>query len=73
MEDVRDDLKGTAKESSLVAWALHSGLETGTHTFDQIHADLAPDGGTVQMFGRLGYAERVAPSPRWPIEAKILS
>lgn len=41
--------------------------------YDQIHQDLAPKGETVQMFGRLGYAERVAPSPRWPIEAKILS
>jgi hypothetical protein len=41
--------------------------------YDQIHADLAPEGGTVQMFGRLGYAERVGPSPRWPIEAKIIS
>ena len=47
--------------------------EEMTAIYDQIHADLAPDGGTVQMFGRLGYAERVAPSPRWPIEAKILS
>lgn len=41
--------------------------------YEQIHHDLAPSGGTVQMFARLGYAERVAPSPRWPIEAKILS
>lgn len=41
--------------------------------YDQIHTELAPDGGTVQMFGRLGYAERVGPSPRWPIEAKIIS
>ena len=41
--------------------------------YEQIHEELAPDGGTVQMFGRLGYAERVGPSPRWPIEAKIIS
>lgn len=47
--------------------------EEMTAIYDQIHADLAPDGGTVQMFGRLGYAERVGPSPRWPIEAKIIS
>ena len=41
--------------------------------YEQIHQDLAPNGGTIQMFARLGYAERVAPSLRWPIESKILS
>jgi hypothetical protein len=37
-----------------------------------IHRRLAPDGGTVQMFGRIGYGPSVAPSPRWPLEAKIV-
>ncbi|MEM1365725.1 MAG: twin-arginine translocation pathway signal protein [Pseudomonadota bacterium] len=42
--------------------------------YDQIHTMLAPDGGTVQMLARLGYVlENVPPSPRWPIEAKIIS
>lgn len=38
----------------------------------QIHKMLNATGKTVQMFGRLGYAAPVAPSPRWPIEAKII-
>jgi hypothetical protein len=36
-----------------------------------IHERLAPDGGTVQMFARIGYGPDVAPSPRWPLESKI--
>ncbi len=40
--------------------------------YDRTQKMLAPDGGTVQMLARLGYAERVAPSPRWPLEAKIV-
>jgi hypothetical protein len=41
--------------------------------YAQIHRDLAPDGGTVQMFARLGYCADVPPSPRWPIDAKVLN
>ena len=37
-----------------------------------LHARLAPRGGTVQMLARIGYGPEVAPSPRWPLEAKIL-
>jgi hypothetical protein len=36
------------------------------------HKLLAPQGGTVQMLGRLGYGAAVGPSPRWPLEAKII-
>jgi hypothetical protein len=39
----------------------------------QIHHRLAPAGGTVQMLGRLGYAESVPPSPRWPLQTRIRS
>ncbi|GAA6180891.1 nitroreductase family protein [Shimia sp. NS0008-38b] len=39
--------------------------------YADIHNRLAPDGGTVQMFARIGYGPEVAPSPRWPLEAKI--
>jgi len=39
--------------------------------YKQVHDLLAPNGGTVQMLARLGYGERVAQSPRWPLEAKI--
>ncbi len=35
------------------------------------HLHLAPEGGTVQMLGRLGYGPQVGHSPRWPLEAKI--
>ena len=38
-----------------------------------LHATLAPEGGTVQMLARIGYGPEVAPSPRWPLEAKILN
>jgi hypothetical protein len=37
-----------------------------------IHDRLAPAGGTVQMFARIGYGPTAAPSPRWPLEAKIV-
>jgi hypothetical protein len=40
--------------------------------YTDLHRRLAPDGGTVQMLARIGYGPTVAPSPRWPLEAKIL-
>lgn len=40
--------------------------------YRDLHARLAPQGGTVQMLARIGYGPEVAPSPRWPLEAKIL-
>jgi len=40
--------------------------------YDECHKMLAPDGGTVQMLGRLGYAEQSNPSPRWALETKII-
>ncbi len=41
--------------------------------YAQAHRSLAPDGGTVQMLARLGYAATVPPSPRWALETRILS
>ncbi len=41
--------------------------------YTKAHEMLAPDGGTVQMLGRLGYGQTPAQSPRWPIERKILN
>lgn len=35
-------------------------------------AMLAPGGGRVQMLGRLGYGPSVKPSPRWPLETRIV-
>ncbi len=40
--------------------------------YRDIHARLAPEGGTVQMFARAGYGPQVGPSPRWPLEAKVV-
>jgi hypothetical protein len=40
--------------------------------YADIHKRLAPDGGTVQMFARIGYGPAVEPSPRWPLEKKIV-
>jgi hypothetical protein len=41
--------------------------------YRDLHARLAPEGGTVQMLARIGYGPAVDPSPRWPLEAKILN
>jgi len=38
----------------------------------EIHRRLAPEGGTVQMWARVGYGPQVPPSPRWPLEDKIV-
>lgn len=40
--------------------------------YRQCHAELAPNGGTVQMLARLGYGPAVGPSPRWEVTRKIL-
>jgi hypothetical protein len=40
--------------------------------YARVHEMLAPDGGTVQMWARLGYGPTVGPSPRWPLDAKIV-
>ncbi|WP_299281145.1 twin-arginine translocation pathway signal protein [uncultured Tateyamaria sp.] len=40
--------------------------------YKDLHARFAPDGGTVQMFARIGYGPEVGQSPRWPLERKIL-
>lgn len=41
--------------------------------YGEAHNRLAPDGGTVQMWARLGYCAPVPVSPRWPVEAKLLN
>jgi hypothetical protein len=40
--------------------------------YADLHARLAPQGGTVQMLARIGFGPEVDPSPRWPLEAKVL-
>ena len=39
--------------------------------YREIHALCAPDGGTVQMLGLLGYGARTPRTPRWPLDAKL--
>jgi hypothetical protein len=41
--------------------------------FRQVHARLAPEGGTVQMLARIGYGPVVRTSPRWPLESRIMN
>lgn len=48
--------------------ALQEYPEMADH-YKQVHALLAPSGGTVQMLARLGYADAVLPSPRWSLES----
>lgn len=38
----------------------------------EVHRRLAPQGGVVQMLGRIGYGPQVGPSPRWPLETRLL-
>ncbi len=38
----------------------------------RLHESLAPDGGTIQMLGRLGYGPAVGPAPRWPLDSRII-
>lgn len=40
--------------------------------YAQIHDRLAPEGGIVQMFARIGYGPEVPASPRWALEEKIV-
>jgi hypothetical protein len=40
--------------------------------YERCHKLLAPQGGTVQMLARLGYAAAVAPSPRWQLDRKLM-
>ncbi len=41
--------------------------------YKTVHERLAPHGGTVQMLARIGYGPAVPPSPRWPLDAKIMN
>ena len=39
--------------------------------YDRMHALYAPDGGTVQMLGLLGYGPQTPRTPRWPLETRL--
>ncbi|MDH3742245.1 MAG: twin-arginine translocation pathway signal protein [Hyphomicrobiales bacterium] len=70
---VRINLAATGEGIGIqpLSQALQEYTEMKPH-YDQIHKQLAPGGGTVQMLARLGYAAPVAPSPRWSLETKIV-
>ncbi|WP_019956549.1 Acg family FMN-binding oxidoreductase [Yoonia vestfoldensis] len=51
--------------------ALQEFPEMALH-YEAAHALLAQDGETLQMLCRLGYGQTIAPSPRWPLEAKLI-
>ncbi len=43
-------------------------------SYRAIHDELdARDGATVQMLGRLGYADTVEPTPRWPLDSHLVA
>lgn len=52
--------------------ALQEYPEMAAH-YAAIHTRLAPQGGTVQMLSRIGDADQPPPSPRWPLDAKIIN
>ncbi len=71
---VRMHLAATAAGLALhpLSQALQEFPEMAPH-YARAHALLAPDGGTVQMLGRLGYAKEVPPAPREPLEAHLIA
>lgn len=71
---LRLNLATTALGLSLhpVSQALQEYKEMAAH-HRTAHALLASDGETVQMLGRLGYGPATHPSPRWPLENRIMS
>ncbi len=54
-----------------VSQALQEFPEMAEH-YATAHALLARDGETVQMLGRLGYGPATGPSPRWPLETRLI-
>lgn len=70
---LRLNLTTTALGLSLhpVSQALQEFAEMKPH-YDEAHRLLAEAGHTVQMLGRLGFGPAVPPSPRWPLETRIV-
>lgn len=40
--------------------------------YTEVHERLATDGGTVQMLARIGYGPAAGPTPRWPLESRLV-
>ncbi len=70
---VRMNLVSTGQGLSIqpLSQALQEYPEMDIH-FKTIHKMLAPNGGTIQMFARLGYGQDKGPKPRWSLPTKIL-
>mgnify|MGYP001819288509 CR=1 FL=1 len=71
---VRINLAATAEGLGLQP--LSQGLQEYPEMADiyqSLHETLAPQGGTVQMWCRLGYGPQIPVSPRWPLENKLLN
>ena len=70
---VRLNLAAQARGLAVHPWsqALQEFPEMAQH-YDELRGLLAPDGGTVQMFARVGYGPEVPASPRWPLQAKLV-
>ncbi len=70
---VRLNLAAQARGLAVHPWsqALQEFPEMGK-PYRELRSLLAPDGGTVQMFARVGYGPAVPASPRWPLEAKLV-
>lgn len=71
---LRLNLKATELGLALhpVSQALQEYDEMTIH-YNRSHDLLAKEGGTVQMLGRLGYGPSIKPTPRWPLEVKLLN
>jgi hypothetical protein len=70
---VRMNLAATAMGVGMqpLSQALQEYPEMAAH-YAQIHQMLAREGETVQMLCRLGYGQSIPPSPRWPLDAKLI-
>ncbi|MEP3297066.1 MAG: twin-arginine translocation pathway signal protein [Pseudoruegeria sp.] len=65
----------TATREGIAMQPLSQALQEYTEQADlyaQVHEMLAQPGETVQMLGRIGYAAPVGPSPRWPLENRLI-
>ncbi|MEO0637621.1 MAG: twin-arginine translocation pathway signal protein [Pseudomonadota bacterium] len=72
---VRMNLEATRQGLGLhpLSQTLQEYAEMGA-LYSEVHAMLAPGGGTVQMLGRVGYTTAsIPPSPRWPVDKKIIA
>lgn len=65
----------TATQEGIAMQPLSQALQEYAEQADlyaRIHELFAKPGETVQMLGRIGFAAPVGPSPRWPLENRIL-